>query len=382
MLTLAPDEILLDQRAASKDEAIALLASRLEAAALVEPGYLAGMQAREAQHATYLGNGIAIPHGTTETRHLVRQTGVRVAQFPQGVEWDEGHKAYLVIAIAAKSDEHLGILRQLTRVLGDEAATERLRTTRDVTEIIRVLSGEGDPLVTGATGRTDGQRELAALAHFPALSLDELLLGAGARAKSLGWLDTQALATLLGAAPLHLGQGVWLARTAAGQAGWLLATPAQPLVTHGHEVNALLLLCANGRGHEAELGRLVELTGAGRLGELARHGLTLLQGEAAPVASQSDGHRATFTIVNPHGLHARPGAMLVKVAKEYEAEIRVANLDGSGEEVNAKSLMKVIGLGVKCGHRLAFRAEGTDAGAALEGLGEAIAAGLGEGAGA
>ncbi len=72
--------------------------------------------------------------------------------------------------------------------------------------------------------------------------------------------------------------------------------------------------------------------------------------------------------------------MLVKVAKEYESDIRVANLDGSGEAVSAKSLMKVIGLGVKCGHRLAFRAEGPDAEAALKGLGEAIAAGLGEGA--
>ena len=70
--------------------------------------------------------------------------------------------------------------------------------------------------------------------------------------------------------------------------------------------------------------------------------------------------------------------MLVKVAKEYESDIRVANLDGSGEAVSAKSLMKVIGLGVKCGHRLAFRAEGPDAEAASRGW-EAIAAGLGEG---
>ena len=72
--------------------------------------------------------------------------------------------------------------------------------------------------------------------------------------------------------------------------------------------------------------------------------------------------------------------MLVKVAKEFASDIRVANLDGSGEAVSAKSLMKVIGLGVKCGHRLAFRAEGADAEASLKGIGEAIAAGLGEGA--
>ncbi len=83
-------------------------------------------------------------------------------------------------------------------------------------------------------------------------------------------------------------------------------------------------------------------------------------------AGPASGLSETFTIINPHGLHARPGAMLVKVAKEYESDIRVANLDGSGEAVSAKSLMKVIGLGVKCGHRLAFRVEGPDAEAALK----------------
>ena len=120
---------------------------------------------------------------------------------------------------------------------------------------------------------------------------------------------------------------------------------------------------------------LAKLAAAGQLGTLAgSDGLAMLQ--AGPASGLSD----TFTIINPHGLHARPGAMLVKVAKEYESDIRVANLDGSGEAVSAKSLMKVIGLGVKCGHRLAFRAEGADAEAALKGIGEAIAAGLGEGA--
>lgn len=373
MLTLAPEQILLGQKAANKGEAIALLAGRLEAAGLVESGYLAGMQAREAQHATYLGNGIAIPHGTTDTRHLVRQTGVQVAQFPQGVEWDDGQLAYLVIAIAAKSDEHLGILRQLTHVLGDEAAALRLRDTTEVADIIAVLSGQG------AAAEPQFQR----LERFPAASLDELQLAAAARAKSAGWMDTDTLAALLGQAPLHLGQGLWLARTRAAQAGWLLATPEQPLHAGDEPVNGLLLLCANGAGHEVQLTRLAELAAAGRLAELASQGLALLQSEAqrAPAPEETgEGHSATFTIVNPHGLHARPGAMLVKVAKEYGADIRVANLDGSGEEVNAKSLMKVIGLGVKCGHRLAFRASGEDAAAALKGLGEAIAAGLGEGA--
>ncbi|MCV5736866.1 HPr family phosphocarrier protein, partial [Escherichia coli] len=80
-----------------------------------------------------------------------------------------------------------------------------------------------------------------------------------------------------------------------------------------------------------------------------------------------------------HGLHARPGAMLVAEAKKFESNIRVANLDGDGKAVNAKSLMKVIALGVKHGHQLQFSAEGPDAAQALESIGNAIASGLGEG---
>lgn len=83
MLKLARQQILLGQSVTTKADAIALLAGKLTEAGLVEAGYVDGMLAREAQHATYLGSGIAIPHGTTDTRHLVKSTGVMVAQFPR-----------------------------------------------------------------------------------------------------------------------------------------------------------------------------------------------------------------------------------------------------------------------------------------------------------
>mgnify|MGYP006157522965 CR=1 FL=1 len=103
MLKLARQQILLGQSVATKADAIALLAGKLTDAGLVEAGYVDGMLAREAQHATYLGSGIAIPHGTTDTRHLVKSTGVMVAQFPHGIEWDEGQIAYVAIGIAAEA---------------------------------------------------------------------------------------------------------------------------------------------------------------------------------------------------------------------------------------------------------------------------------------
>ncbi|GAM71414.1 fructose-specific phosphocarrier protein [Vibrio sp. JCM 19236] len=65
--------------------------------------------------------------------------------------------------------------------------------------------------------------------------------------------------------------------------------------------------------------------------------------------------------------------------KKFESNIRVANLDGDGKVVNAKSLMKVIALGVKHGHQLQFTAEGSDAAEALASIGKAIESGLGEG---
>lgn len=90
MLKLAQQQILLGQSVATKADAIALLASKLTEAGLVEAGYVDGMLAREAQHATYLGSGIAIPHGTTDTRHLVKSTGVMVASSPRGSNGTRG----------------------------------------------------------------------------------------------------------------------------------------------------------------------------------------------------------------------------------------------------------------------------------------------------
>jgi phosphocarrier protein FPr len=71
--------------------------------------------------------------------------------------------------------------------------------------------------------------------------------------------------------------------------------------------------------------------------------------------------------------------MLVAAAKKFESKITVCNLDGTAQPVNAKSLMKVIAMGVKCGHKLQFSADGADATQALEAIGQAIESGLGEG---
>lgn len=119
MLELDTRQIRMGQRAADKAEALRLLGAALVADGLAAPGYAEGLKAREAQGSTYLGQGIAIPHGTPDTRELVFSTGVRLLQFPEGVDWGDGQQVYLAIGIAAKSDEHLQLLQLLTRALGE-----------------------------------------------------------------------------------------------------------------------------------------------------------------------------------------------------------------------------------------------------------------------
>src|SRR5687767_14749600 len=119
MLTVTRSHVRLGQSAASKVEAIRLVGQVLVDAGFIEPGYIDSMLRREGISATYLGSGIAIPHGTPDARELVRQTGVAVVQFPRGVDWGKDGQARVVVGIAARSDEHIQVLANLTGVLGD-----------------------------------------------------------------------------------------------------------------------------------------------------------------------------------------------------------------------------------------------------------------------
>lgn len=85
MFQLSVQDIHPGEQAGNKEEAIRQIAAALAQAGNVADGYVDGMLAREQQTSTFLGNGIAIPHGTTDTRDQVLKTGVQVFQFPQGV---------------------------------------------------------------------------------------------------------------------------------------------------------------------------------------------------------------------------------------------------------------------------------------------------------
>lgn len=184
-------------------------------------------------------------------------------------------------------------------------------------------------------------------------------------------------------APTHLGNGLWLVGSDkhVSRTGVSFVSTANDCEYEGQKVRALVAFAACNNAHQSILNNLSKIVFNNEQNKLldasAEQILALFKGEAV-AAPAEDGNVAVFMIKNAHGLHARPGAMLVAEAKKFESNIRVANLDGDGKAVNAKSLMKVIALGVKHGHQLQFSAEGPDAAQALESIGNAIASGLGE----
>jgi phosphocarrier protein FPr len=235
-------QIGLQANPANKAEAIQQVGQLLVANGFIEPGYVESLFGRELVANTYLGNGIAIPHGLPENRDLIKRTGIAVLQVPHGVEWNEGETAKLVVGIAAKTDEHIDVLRRLTRILADQDLVARLTQTTNAADLIEALTGS----------------------------------------------------------------------------------------------------------------------------------------RPAPASTQAVSDYATVIEVelnNPSGLHARPAAHFVNVAKQFESKIRVRY---GSRAANAKSPLTLLQLGVRQGARIFISADGPDASQALETLRAAVASGLGE----
>lgn len=142
MSVLALDRIRLQATAVDKADAIRQAGELLVSSGCVAPAYIDGMLAREETMSTYLGNGVSIPHGTYDNRGDIHKTGISVLQVPAGVDWDEDEVAYLIIGIAASSDEHMGVLATLAEVIEDEEVTQQLVNTTDPAFILTHLSEE------------------------------------------------------------------------------------------------------------------------------------------------------------------------------------------------------------------------------------------------
>ncbi|MBI4901788.1 MAG: PTS sugar transporter subunit IIA [Actinobacteria bacterium] len=140
---LAPASVRLGLSPTSKEDAIRYCGQILVDAGAADPAYVDGMLAREKQISTYLGEGVAIPHGTNESRGHITRAALGFAQFPAGIDWD-GKRAYVLIPIASATDEHVSILASLAEVLMDSDSAERLRTTSSVDEVLTLLAPQAD----------------------------------------------------------------------------------------------------------------------------------------------------------------------------------------------------------------------------------------------
>lgn len=141
MSILAKERIQLNVTAANRTEAIRKAGDLLVTSGCVLPEYVDGMLKREESMSTYLGSGVAIPHGIYENKEHVIQTGISVLQLPQGVEWDEdGEPAYLVIGIAASGDEHVNVLASLAEAVEDETILAEMINATDPEIILKHLS--------------------------------------------------------------------------------------------------------------------------------------------------------------------------------------------------------------------------------------------------
>src|SRR2546430_9191330 len=243
MITIDERLIRLQARAADKQDAIRQVGQLLVDSGHIDAGYVASMLGREDVANTYLGNGISIPHGLPKDRDLIKQTGIAVVQVPAGVTWNPGETARLIVGIAAKSDEHIEMLRRLTRVLGDPEQVARLTKTTDPRDIIEALTGE-------RPAAPPSSADLAEYANF---------------------------------------------------------------------IDAVIL--------------------------------------------------------NKTGLHARPAATFVDLAKRFQADVKVRHDDAVA---NGKSLISLLQLGVEHGATVRVSAQGSDAAAALDAFRSAIAVGLGD----
>ena len=375
MFQLSVQDIHPGHQATNKEEAIRQVAAALVSAGNVAEGYVAGMLAREQQTSTFLGNGIAIPHGTTDTRDQVLKTGVQVYQFPQGVTWGEGQTAYVAIGIAASSDEHLGLLRQLTHVLSDDDVAEQLKSATTAEELRALLMGEKQSEAL----KLDNEMLSLDVAANDLVTLQALNAG---RLKSVGAVNADFVAQAINEQPLNLGQGIWLNDCAEGNLRSAIAVSraATPFTVDEASAALLITVAMTDAQPTAVLDRLVNVLRDNKAEHLLKaDSATLLALLTSDDAVAEDMLSEDFVVRNEHGLHARPGTILVNTIKQFKSEITVTNLDGSGKPANGRSLMKVVALGVKKGHHLRFSAKGEDARQALDAIGEAIASGLGEG---
>jgi mannitol PTS system EIIA component len=134
---LSPENIRFNASVDSKEEAIRLTGQLLVERGYVKPAYVDTMLEREKLTSTYMGNYVAIPHGTEEGKENVIESGIVIVQVPDGVDFGDGNIVKLLIGIAAKGDEHLEILSKIALVVAEEENVHQLVQAETAEEIMK-----------------------------------------------------------------------------------------------------------------------------------------------------------------------------------------------------------------------------------------------------
>lgn len=136
---LAREAVVTGLPSVSKEEAIRYVGNLLVERGHVGQSYVDAMVEREDKVSTFLGNGVAMPHGTFESKEAIVRSGIVVAQFPDGVDWGVG-TAHIVIGLGAVGDDHVAILSHMAEILQDEDQAKELWDTTDQEFLYNVLT--------------------------------------------------------------------------------------------------------------------------------------------------------------------------------------------------------------------------------------------------
>jgi mannitol/fructose-specific phosphotransferase system IIA component len=139
---LEPKGVRLGLRASDRFDAVRQSGEVLVEIGAVEPPYIEAMLERERSVSTSLGEGFAIPHGTDESRRWILETKLAFLQFPRGVDWGDDNVS-ICVGIAARGDEHVGLLARLAEVLVVPEQAARLRSVERIEDVLAIL---GAPL--------------------------------------------------------------------------------------------------------------------------------------------------------------------------------------------------------------------------------------------
>jgi phosphocarrier protein FPr len=147
MEVLVREMVILGAQASDRADAIRQAGAVLVKAGCAAPAYIDGMLLRESVQSTYLGSGIAIPHGELADLRFVHRAGVSVLQLPDGVEWEPGARAHLVIGLASTNLQHSGVLSNLVDLLqSPEEVPALIHATDPMVIVERLTRGRSEML--------------------------------------------------------------------------------------------------------------------------------------------------------------------------------------------------------------------------------------------